>query len=155
MPSRRESMLLSREEREILYQLLSWAIADGDTLEQGYVFDRGDGREGPESQAARDIAGNIMQRLFSVSVWDEGDASPVTPAPSGDPMFEAAARLVIASCVGTTSLLQRRLTVGYGRAARLIDELCAAGILGPADGSHARRVLVTEAQLVELLRRPS
>jgi S-DNA-T family DNA segregation ATPase FtsK/SpoIIIE len=58
-----------------------------------------------------------------------------------DPLFEEAARIVITHQQGSVSLLQRRLKVGYSRAARLMDMLEAQGIVGPPDGSKAREVL--------------
>jgi S-DNA-T family DNA segregation ATPase FtsK/SpoIIIE len=58
-----------------------------------------------------------------------------------DKLFRDAAEIVIQHQQGSTSLLQRRLKVGYGRAARIIDQLQAAGILGPPDGSRPRDVL--------------
>jgi S-DNA-T family DNA segregation ATPase FtsK/SpoIIIE len=58
-----------------------------------------------------------------------------------DKLFREAAEVVIQHQQGSTSLLQRRLKVGYGRAARIIDQLHAAGILGPPDGSKPRDVL--------------
>ncbi|MGZ8471450.1 MAG: DNA translocase FtsK [Gemmatirosa sp.] len=57
-------------------------------------------------------------------------------------MFFDAAEVCIQNQGGSTSLLQRRLKIGYGRAARVIDQLHAAGILGPPDGSKPRDVLV-------------
>jgi S-DNA-T family DNA segregation ATPase FtsK/SpoIIIE len=69
-----------------------------------------------------------------------------------DPLFEDAARLIVTHQQGSVSLLQRRLKVGYSRAARLVDELEAAGIVGPFDGSKAREVLVqTEDDLERIL----
>ena len=69
-----------------------------------------------------------------------------------DELFEEAARLVVRHQQGSVSLLQRRLKVGYSRAARLVDELEIAGIVGPSDGSKARAVLVeTEDELENLL----
>ena len=59
-----------------------------------------------------------------------------------DPLFRAAAEVVVQYEQGSTSLLQRRLRVGYGRAARIVDQLHAAGVLGPPDGSKPRDVLV-------------
>lgn len=59
-----------------------------------------------------------------------------------DPLFREAAETCITHQLGSTSLLQRRLRIGYGRAARIIDQLYEAGILGPPDGSKAREVLV-------------
>ena len=59
-----------------------------------------------------------------------------------DKLFREAAEVVVQNQGGSTSLLQRRLKVGYGRAARIIDQLHAAGVLGPPDGSKPRDVLV-------------
>jgi S-DNA-T family DNA segregation ATPase FtsK/SpoIIIE len=58
-----------------------------------------------------------------------------------DKLFREAAEACIQNQGGSTSLLQRRLKIGYGRAARIIDQLHAAGILGPPDGSKPRDVL--------------
>ena len=69
-----------------------------------------------------------------------------------DPLFEDAARLIVASQVGSTSLLQRRMKLGYNRAGRLMDQLEAAGIVGGSQGSKAREVLVkTEIDLQQML----
>jgi S-DNA-T family DNA segregation ATPase FtsK/SpoIIIE len=69
-----------------------------------------------------------------------------------DELFEEAAHLIVRHQQGSVSLLQRRLKVGYSRAARLVDELEAAGIVGPFDGSKAREVLVeSEAELETML----
>lgn len=69
-----------------------------------------------------------------------------------DPLFAEAARLVVRHQQGSVSLLQRRLKIGYSRAARIMDELEAAGIVGPPDGSRARQVLVrSEAELEGIL----
>lgn len=69
-----------------------------------------------------------------------------------DELFEEAAHLVVRHQQGSVSLLQRRLKVGYSRAARLVDELEAAGVVGAFDGSKAREVLVeSEAELDVLL----
>ncbi|MBL0055967.1 MAG: DNA translocase FtsK 4TM domain-containing protein [Chitinophagaceae bacterium] len=69
-----------------------------------------------------------------------------------DPLFEDAARLIVASQMGSTSLLQRRMKLGYNRAGRLMDQLEAAGIVGANQGSKARDVLVkTEADLQQML----
>jgi len=69
-----------------------------------------------------------------------------------DPLFEEAARLIIRTQQGSVSLIQRRLKVGYARAGRIIDELEAAGVVGPFDGSKARQVLMeSESELEAIL----
>ena len=68
-----------------------------------------------------------------------------------DERFDEALRLVVMHQQGSASLLQRRMKVGYARAARLIDELEQAGIVGPSDGSSkGREVLVGEDDLDQL-----
>lgn len=65
-----------------------------------------------------------------------------------DPLFEDAARLIVQNQVGSTSLIQRRMKLGYNRAGRLMDQLEAAGVVGTNQGSKAREVLLkTEAEL--------
>jgi S-DNA-T family DNA segregation ATPase FtsK/SpoIIIE len=60
--------------------------------------------------------------------------------------------MIVASQMGSTSLLQRRMKLGYNRAGRLMDQLEAAGIVGPSQGSKTRDVLIkTEADLERLL----
>ena len=61
-----------------------------------------------------------------------------------DPMFEEAARLIVANQQGSTSLIQRKFSIGYNRAGRIMDQLEAAGIVGPFEGSKARQVLVID-----------
>jgi len=71
-----------------------------------------------------------------------------------DSLFEDAARLIVASQVGSTSLLQRRMKLGYNRAGRLMDQLEAAGVVGGNQGSKARDVLIkTEADLQQIIDR--
>ncbi len=68
-----------------------------------------------------------------------------------DPLFEDAARLVVSSQTGSTSLLQRKLKLGYNRAGRLTDQLEVAGIVGPSEGSKPRQVLVQDEYSLEKL----
>ena len=70
-----------------------------------------------------------------------------------DELFEDAAQTIVSIGQGSTSLLQRRMKIGYARAGRLMDELERAGFVGPPDGSKAREVLVKPDELEELLAR--
>ena len=66
-----------------------------------------------------------------------------------DTMFDEAAKLVVTHQQGSTSLIQRKLAIGYNRAGRIIDQLEAAGIVGPFEGSKARDVLVSDHIVLE------
>lgn len=68
-----------------------------------------------------------------------------------DSLFEDAARIVVMSQQGSASLLQRKLKLGYNRAGRLIDQLEAAGVVGPFEGSKARQVLIMDEVSLEQL----
>ncbi len=68
-----------------------------------------------------------------------------------DSMFDEAARLIVRHQQGSTSLIQRKLKLGYNRAGRLIDQLEAAGIVGPFEGSKAREVLIQDEYSLEQL----
>jgi S-DNA-T family DNA segregation ATPase FtsK/SpoIIIE len=66
-----------------------------------------------------------------------------------DPMFEEAARIIVQHQQGSASLLQRKLKLGYNRAGRIIDQLEAAGIIGPFEGSKAREVKIKDLMALE------
>ena len=68
-----------------------------------------------------------------------------------DALFNDAARLVVQSQQGSTSMLQRKLKLGYNRAGRIVDQLEAAGIIGPFEGSKAREVLIPDEYALEQL----
>lgn len=70
--------------------------------------------------------------------------------PSDDPMIMEAIKVVVENGMASTSLLQRKLKLGYARAARIIDEMEERGVVGPYEGSKPRKVLITESQLMEM-----
>ncbi len=72
-----------------------------------------------------------------------GDLDMMDPS-ERDSMFEDAAKIIVQHQQGSASLLQRRLKLGYNRAGRIIDQLEAAGVVGPFEGSKARQVLVPD-----------
>jgi S-DNA-T family DNA segregation ATPase FtsK/SpoIIIE len=78
---------------------------------------------------------------FKATEESEADL-PALDGYSDDPLFREAAEVVIKAKMGSVSLLQRRLGIGYQRAGRLVDQLERAGVVGPHDGSRAREVLV-------------
>ncbi|HZK93713.1 MAG TPA: DNA translocase FtsK 4TM domain-containing protein [Prolixibacteraceae bacterium] len=84
----------------------------------------------------------------------EGDASGGTPQAdvgNRDEMFEDAARLIVSNQVGSTSMIQRKFSIGYNRAGRIMDQLEAAGIVGSSEGSKARQVLIQDEYSLEQL----
>jgi S-DNA-T family DNA segregation ATPase FtsK/SpoIIIE len=89
---------------------------------------------------------HLAQPAFSL----EGSERQEVATDLHDELFEKAAHIVVAHKQGSVSILQRRLKIGYSRAARLIDILEANGIVGPFEGSKARQVLVDETYLESL-----
>ena len=69
-----------------------------------------------------------------------------------DPLFAEVARMIVMSQDASTSMIQRRFSIGFNRAGRLIDQMEAAGIVGPAQGSKKREVHIgTESELDNLI----
>jgi DNA segregation ATPase FtsK/SpoIIIE, S-DNA-T family len=90
--------------------------------------------------------------LLPEFIGDEsGNEKTEFDAASRDSLFEEAARIIVTHQQGSTSLLQRRLKLGYNRAGRLIDQLESAGIVGPFEGSKARDVLIPDEYSLEQL----
>lgn len=95
----------------------------------------------------------FSKRYFLPSMFEKKKADMGNFLSDLDPMFEEAARVVVRHQQGSVSLLQRRLKLGYSRAARIVDQLEQAGIVGPSEGSKAREVIVdSEEQLETILR---
>lgn len=85
-------------------------------------------------------------------VGEDGEGKADFDIGDKDALFEDAARIIVQNQQGSASLLQRRLKLGYNRAGRLIDQLEAAGVVGPNEGSKARQVLIhDEASLEQFL----
>jgi S-DNA-T family DNA segregation ATPase FtsK/SpoIIIE len=108
----------------------------------------------PEVERIVDFIGE--QRAFPTAyvlpeVKEEGGVLTGDGLDSGDwdPMFEDAARVVVLNQVGSTSMIQRKLKIGYNRAGRLMDQLEDAGIVGGNNGSKARQVLITDEYSLE------
>ena len=107
----------------------------------------------PEVEDICDFIGN--QQAYPMAyqlpefVGEEGSGVGEIDPKDRDVLFEDAARLVVASQQGSTSMIQRKLKLGYNRAGRIVDQLEAAGILGQFEGSKARQVLITDETSLE------
>jgi S-DNA-T family DNA segregation ATPase FtsK/SpoIIIE len=135
-PARMQGAFISSDETE---KLMKWyddqrAMRRARLAAQGLVLDE-------PSEVEDDIIARVREREATEAAAAEGGGDA---ADSGDrdKLFREAAEVVIQHQQGSTSLLQRRLKVGYGRAARIIDQLHSSGVLGPPDGSKPRDVLV-------------
>jgi S-DNA-T family DNA segregation ATPase FtsK/SpoIIIE len=120
------------------------ATDESERVTQWYVARRAARRVAQETLAQE---ADILELVRAQEV--EGEASAGTDEGDRDTLFREAAEACIQNLGGSTSLLQRRLRIGYGRAARIIDQLHYAGILGPPDGSKPRDILVGFDQLDE------
>ena len=85
----------------------------------------------------------------------EGDEEGSSPGDvdlnNKDDMFEDCARVVVMSQIGSTSMIQRKFSIGYNRAGRIMDQLEKAGVVGPSEGSKARQVLIQDEYSLEQL----
>ncbi len=93
---------------------------------------------------------DILEVVAELEMEEEGAPRGGGDAADRDALFLEAAETCISNQLGSTSLLQRKLRIGYGRAARIIDQLYEAGVLGPPDGSKPREVLLGMEDLDEL-----
>ncbi len=106
--------------------------------------------EGKLAEAASVSEPDILEEVRSHEL-DAAAAAVEEISGEWDELFRAAAEVCIQNQGGSTSLLQRRLKIGYGRAARIVDQLEDAGVLGPQDGSKAREVLMGMGELDAML----
>jgi S-DNA-T family DNA segregation ATPase FtsK/SpoIIIE len=105
------------------------------------------------AQQGSEHAEHITEQMFEETEEgeeEEGGFGGMRDPNSRDSLFWEAARLVVRHNQGSVSLLQRRLKIGYARAARLIDQLETAGIVSPYDGSKAREVMVDDKYLDDM-----
>ncbi len=111
----------------------------------------------PEIERITDFIGSqrAYPDAFHLPEYFEDDTSAANDidVSERDALFEDAARIVVSTQQGSTSLIQRKLKLGYNRAGRIIDQLEAAGIVGPFEGSKAREVKIKdEISLEQILR---
>lgn len=135
-PARMQGAFISSDETE---RLMKWyderrAARRAAFAAQGLLLE-------DASQAEDDIIAKVREREAMEAAAADGASESGEPG-ERDKLFREAAEVVIQHQQGSTSLLQRRLKVGYGRAARIIDQLHSSGVLGPPDGPKPRDVLV-------------
>jgi S-DNA-T family DNA segregation ATPase FtsK/SpoIIIE len=133
-PARMQGAYISSDETE---RLMAWyeerkAAKRAAFAARGLFLEDGTGAE-------EDIIAKVRDHEVAEASQGDGETGGTDDR---DKLFREAAEHVIQHRQGSTSLLQRRLKVGYGRAARIIDQLHEAGVLGPPDGSKPRDVLV-------------
>ena len=109
----------------------------------------------PEIEVLTDFIGS--QKAYATAhqlpeyIGEEGGTNLDIDIEDRDKLFREAAEVLVIAQQGSASLLQRKLKLGYNRAGRLIDQLEAAGIVGPFEGSKARQVLVSDLQALDNL----
>ena len=139
--SRLQGAYLSSEETE---KLMSWYEGQRDRR-RAALAEAGLVMEAEMSPDEPDILETVRTREAEARAALEGDGADGAGEDSAgarDPLFREAAELCIQNQSGSTSLLQRRLGIGYGRAARVIDQLADAGVLDPKSGPKGREVRV-------------
>lgn len=106
-----------------------------------------------KKSAQADYDDNVMDEIERQAVMgkQKGGAQPAGDEEGGDAdaMLDDAIKVVVEAGQASTSLLQRRLKLGYSRAARIIDQMEERGVVGPYEGSKPRKVLITKEQLME------
>lgn len=106
--------------------------------------------EAVKENAPADYSEEIMEKVDALSADDNKNGmSGGFDSDNSDPVLEQAIEIVVDAKQASTSLLQRRLRLGYARAARVMDEMERMGIIGPSEGSKPRQVLMTREQWLE------
>lgn len=133
-PARLQGAYLSSEDSE---RLMAWYRSSREARRAAFAA------KGLMLEESVEAEPDILETVRQKEALEAGQAdNEGADASDRDKLFREAAEVVVQNQQGSTSLLQRRLKVGYGRAARIIDQLHAAGVLGPPDGSKPRDVLV-------------
>ena len=143
---RLQGAYVSTEETE---RLMHWFDARREEREEAAAEAAAEAGAGLGESAEPDILEVVRERIAEEEAGEGGEIGGAE-AGERDPLFRQAAECCIQNSLGSTSLLQRRLKIGYGRAARIIDQLHDAGVLGPPDGSRPREVLVGLEELDRL-----
>lgn len=115
-----------------------------DEVEELCDFVKNQGESQYDESIAKEIEAKAVQDKKSSPFEDDGDAEQL------DVLFDKAVDVVLETGTASTSFLQRKLSVGYARGAKIIDQLQEKGIIGPANGSKPREILITRQQWLEM-----
>ena len=113
-------------------------------------------KQSGEAQYSDEVIAKIEQSVQEKEKGGKGgSAGPVNPGPGGggvegDELLPAAVEVVLETGQASVSMLQRRLKLGYSRAARLVDQMEEQGIVGPFEGSKPRQLLITREKWQEM-----
>jgi S-DNA-T family DNA segregation ATPase FtsK/SpoIIIE len=136
-PVRIQGAYLPTEDTE---RLMGWYT---ELLERHGAVEEVEERAGLETDILEELKGQELEEAEAIAEEIGGD---------WDELFRQAAEICIQNGGGSTSLLQRRLSIGYGRAARIVDQLQEAGVLGPSEGAKGREVLLGLDELDAMFR---
>lgn len=115
-----------------------------DEVEALCDFVKNQGESQYDEEIAKEIEAKAVQDKKSSPFEDDGDAEQL------DVLFDKAVDIVLETGTASTSFLQRKLSVGYARGAKIIDQLEEKGIIGPANGSKGREILINRQQWLEM-----
>ena len=107
-------------------------------------------KQSGEAQYSDEVMAKIEESIQEKEKGGKGGATPSEPAEEEDELLPAAVEVVLETGQASVSMLQRRLKLGYSRAARLVDQMEERGIVGPFEGSKPRQLLITRAQWQEM-----
>ena len=107
-------------------------------------------KQSGEPQYSDEVIAKIEESVQEKEKAPKGGAADLTAADEGDELFPAAVEVVLETGQASVSMLQRRLKLGYSRAARLVDQMEDRGVVGPFEGSKPRQLLITRAQWQEM-----
>ena len=107
-------------------------------------------KQSGEAQYSDEVIAKIEESVQEKEKGSKGGTVDLSAQDEGDELFPAAVEVVLETGMASVSMLQRRLKLGYSRAARLVDQMEEKGVVGPFEGSKPRQVLITKDQWQEM-----
>ena len=131
-------------------QRVQGCFISAEEIERVVSFVKENGEASYDKDVISQIEQNVAEKERSAGSKGGGAAQEETAADAADEMLDAAIEVVLETGQASTSLLQRRLKLGYSRAARIVDQMEERGIVGPFEGSKPRQLLISREQWEEL-----